>query len=96
MLEKIPEDDPRPIKAIDKVLSSVAAQGYESVSSAQAQGVQDMGYPVFDYTGKVVAALIVPFLAYLDGSHAIAMPVAQEQLKSAAADVSNKLGYRLE
>lgn len=93
MLAKIPSVHKKPGNAaIKKLVSKVRAQGFENIVSLQIQGVQDIGFPVFDYTGKVVAALVVPFVSYLDGSHKIVIYEAIEEIKSASEAISNTLG----
>lgn len=94
MLNKIPSyhveaDD----KSLDAILSKVKEQGYESILSAQTQGVRDIGYPVFDANGSIIAALAVPFLEYLDGSHKVNFSEAQAEISQAAIEISYKLGY---
>lgn len=97
MLRKIPDHH---LKADEKgllsILSKVKDQGYESIISAQAQGVRDIGFPIFDANGLVIAALAIPFLEYLDGSHKVSFTEAQENIKEAAIEISNKLGYEYE
>jgi DNA-binding IclR family transcriptional regulator len=94
MLRKIPDHH---LKADEKgllsILSKVKDQGYESIISAQAQGVRDIGFPIFDANGLVIAALAIPFLEYLDGSHKVSFTEAQENIKEAAIKIYNKLGY---
>ncbi|MCY4153813.1 MAG: IclR family transcriptional regulator [Gammaproteobacteria bacterium] len=79
--------------ALDKVIERVRRQGYESVTSTQIHGVHDIGYPVFDYSGRIVAALVVPFLEHLDGSHQISLEAARGILEKSALAVSTSLGY---
>lgn len=93
MLDRVPDCSPRQRKEIQKIIKRVLEQGCETIKSAQAQGVQDIGYPVFDYTGQVVAALVVPFFAYLDGSHPVKIGNAMDHLEIAAKEISEKLGY---
>ena len=81
-------------KAADNMAKRIRQQGFEQIESGQIQGVIDIGYPVYDYSGKVVAALVVPFLEYLDGSHRVSFEEAGKHLESAAATVSSALGYQ--
>ncbi|MDP5029232.1 IclR family transcriptional regulator [Paraglaciecola sp.] len=94
MLSRIPENHPKADNDIDKMLKKVLAQGYENIRSAQAQGIQDIGYPVFDHLNEVVAALIVPFFEYIDGSHPTSPSDAHIAIKQAALDISYALGYQ--
>lgn len=94
MLSRIPAHHPNDQGIdIEKMVRKVLSQGYESIYSAQAQGIQDIGYPVFDYRDQAVAALIVPFFDYLDGSHRTTAQDAHQLIKQAALDISSALGY---
>lgn len=96
IVKRIPSNHPKPnIKGFQHVIERVSAQGYESIASAQVQGVQDIGYPIFDHSAKVIAVLVVPFVEYLDGSHSIKLPEAQSKIAAAANEISSKLGYQL-
>lgn len=83
------------LDGINKIIKRVKRQGYESIQSAQAHGVEDIGFPVFDYTDNVVAVLIVPFFAYLDGSHPMGVDEARTYVQAAAQEISTSLGYQL-
>ena len=78
ILRRIPGYNSQSFKDVEAIVERVKTQGYELIESAQAQGVQDIGYPVFDYTEQVVAAIVVPFLSYLDGSHPVKVEDALE------------------
>lgn len=78
---------------VDGIVRRVREQGFEQVESGQVQGVIDIGYPVFDYSGKIVAALVVPFLEHIDGSHRVNFDDARRHLEAAATAVSTALGY---
>ena len=82
------------VTAADRMAERVRQQGFEQIKSRQVQGVIDIGYPVFDYSGKVTAALVVPFLEYLDGSHRVSFDEARQRLQAAAATISAALGYQ--
>ncbi len=56
------------------------------------QCVTDNGFPGFDHAGYIAAALVVPFLEYLDGSHAVTAGRAAELTKTAAKAISAALG----
>ncbi len=93
MLQRAPDYNSAKNHALDKIIKRVRDHGYENIKSKQTQGVQDIGCPIFDYTGQVIAALVVPFLSYLDGSHLVEADKARELLQAAASDLSSKLGY---
>lgn len=94
MLDSVPEYHHKPPKTmLKKIVDRIRTDGFECISSAQIQGVQDIGYPVYQQSGRVGAALVVPFLAYLDESHPVKFEVAQEIIAKTAADISSRLGY---
>ena len=94
MLSRIPPHHPNADGIdIDKMVRKVLSQGYEGIRSEQAHGIQDIGYPVFDYRDQAVAALIVPFFEYIDGSHQTNAQDAHHAIKQAALDISSALGY---
>jgi DNA-binding IclR family transcriptional regulator len=76
-----------------QIVTRVRQQGFESIQSQQIQGVQDIGFPIFNYTGNVVAALVVPFLSHLNDTHAVNFEKAKQLIENAAMDLSNALGY---
>ncbi|MBU2924726.1 IclR family transcriptional regulator [Colwellia sp. 4_MG-2023] len=94
MLKRIPKSHPKPNKkALNNIVTKIAEQGFEKIISAQAQGVEDIGYPVFDDTGQIAAALVVPFIGFLDGSRLVSSDSAHEKIKATAEDMSRLLGY---
>ena len=80
-------------KQLQKHLEKVKIDGFESIKSAQIQGVLDIGAPIFDHSGCIVAALVIPFLAYLDDSHPVNAYDARKKLLQAALEISKGLGY---
>jgi len=94
MIDRIPGHHPGISKRnLAALIKGVLAAGFERIKSVQAEGVEDIGYPVFDYTGRIVAALVVPFVSYLDGSHPVKIDKVQEYVRDAAGELSDKLGY---
>lgn len=92
MLENIPVRK-RPTKAeLKRLVERVREQGHERIASQQIHGVEDIGFPIFDYTGIGVAALVMPFVSYLDDSHPVAIDEAMLQAKTAAQTISSNLG----
>ncbi len=82
-----------PKSALRELIEKIVGQGYESVASTQIQGVKDIGFPVFDYSQEMVAALSIPFLEHLDGSQTSTLDDAREALRLAAESISSALGY---
>ena len=95
MVREIPEFEPKATPPELAVLvARVREQGQEIIPSSQVQGVTDIGFPVFDHTGIIAAALVVPFLAYLDDSHPISFEAVQMETGQSAAAISQALGFR--
>lgn len=78
--------------ALTKIINRIHKQGYETVESNQISGVKDVGYPIFDFSGKMVAALVIPFLEHLDNSNAVDFNDTQDMLDQTAASLSIELG----
>ncbi len=94
MIGSIPDHRSKPTtEEIDKVVRRVSKQGYETIKSPQVRGVQDIGYPVFDHSGRAVAALVVPFIAYLDNSHTVSLAEATALVRGSANEISTLLGH---
>ena len=94
MLAAIPRGHKRVSKAeASKIVRRVREAGYESIQSGQIQGVRDIGFPLFDHTKRCVAALVVPFLEYLDSSHPVKSDQAQNIIRDVALTISRQLGY---
>ena len=79
---------------LNRTLKHVHRRGFEVIESEQVQGVKDIGYPVFDHSDAITAALVVPFLEHLDGSHKVDLEHARQHLAAAAKDISEALGHR--
>ena len=94
MMESIPENHPKPdIEGFANISSQIVKAGHEAIRSRQVQGVMDIGYPVFDSSGDILAALVVPFVDYIDGSHPITLEESKSYIAQAAASISQQLGY---
>lgn len=94
MLSKIPEHHPKPdLKSFKSIARQIIDAGYESMRSRQVHGVNDIGYPVFDSSGDVVAVLVCPFVDFIDDSHSIAFEDAKEYISKAAVEMSRQLGF---
>ncbi len=94
MLEKLPMGYCRPKAALlTKLVERVRQQGYETTKSAQIEGVQDIGFPIFDHSGDIAATLVSPFLAYLDDSNPIGFEAAKDLTGQCAHAISEALGH---
>ena len=80
-------------KKMNEMIQVITKNGYESIVSAQISGVKDIGFPIFDYSGKLVSALVVPFIEHLDSSQATTFDEAHVALCMAAEAISGALGY---
>lgn len=78
---------------LKKIVDRVLDRGYEAIKSQQVPGVTDMGFPVFNKSGKMVASLVIPFFEYLDGSHKLDFQRSMAHLKKAAEVISWQMGY---
>lgn len=95
MVERIPPGQRSPTRAeLDELVARVTAQGHELLPSRQVQGITDIGYPIFGHTGHIAAALVIPFLRFLDNSHPVSLDEAQNRAAETAASISIALGAR--
>jgi DNA-binding IclR family transcriptional regulator len=80
----------RSMRDVETVLEQVRAQGFASISGTQHRGIAAASAPVFDYTGKIAAALT---LVGVDGIFDIE-PEGRtvRTLLKAAADLSRRAG----
>ena len=93
------DTDPHPTKSekpFAAILNAVRQRGYERTESARTLGVTDMSYPIFDIHGHILAALTVPFLRIIDGSHTMSVDDTQVLLEQTARHISTELGIRRE
>lgn len=94
MIDKIPPHQRKPgAMEIEDLVWKVRRKGYETIKSPQVRGVHDVGFPVFDRNGRVLAALVIPFVSFLDGSHPVSLPEASRLIGAAATRISAALGY---
>lgn len=95
MLSECPRKDCARVtkKELGSILETVRTRGYELMESSITHGVKDIGFPVFDHEGDVVAALTTPFLERIDGSNPVNLDQAIKLLRDAAATISRDLGY---
>lgn len=95
MLKKIPNNHIKLAnEEVNSIIKNVIARGFESIKSEQIEGVQDLGYPIFDTNSQIVAALVIPFVSFLDGSHSVSMELAHLKIKESASTMSKLLGSK--
>ena len=75
--------------ALLRRLKQVRRRGHERRSSQFVGGVTDLSAPVFDYRGRAIAALTVPFLAQSHDSRPI--DAVLSEVCDAAFDLTNQL-----
>lgn len=94
MVKQIPKHHPKlDMKDFDGVLKRITNARYETMESKTVHGVKDIGFPVFDDCGDILAALVVPFMNYIDDSHPVTFEEAKESISIAAAEISKLLGF---
>lgn len=74
-------------------LKIVRRQGFDLRQSPVTQGVTDVSYPVFAFSGEIVGALTVPYLEMIDGSQRVKLDAVAGLLQAAAARISLTLGH---
>jgi len=79
-------------KSLPAILKEVRQRGYETVANARVSGVRDISFPIFGFDCEVAAALTVPFLTFLDGSHVVEFEGMIDMLRDAARRISEGLG----
>lgn len=94
MIGRIPAHHRKPsIAEANRVAKQVREQGFERVHSAQIGNVLDIGFPIFDHTGTLIAALVVPFISYLDDSHLVDIEEATRLTALAAEQISRGMSH---
>ncbi|WP_430475181.1 IclR family transcriptional regulator [Thalassospira lucentensis] len=73
-------------------LPKVRDAGYCESQSLTIGGVLNLSAPVFDFSGKVVAALTVPFIQRLSGTSVVSAELCRERLVEMSGDISRRLG----
>ena len=96
MVRAAEEEQGTPIDAVGLAtrLAAVRAAGHDSRKSPVTYGVTDISFPIFGFDGNVMAALTVPFLELIDGSQKLDLDATRDQLRTAAARISDRLGYQ--
>lgn len=93
MIAKIPAHHAKPEQEeLKEIINRVTKQGYESISSPQVHGVQDISFPIFDHNNTIVAVISVPFVEFLDGSHKLSFDESLQKIKHTAQLISSRLG----
>jgi len=73
-------------------LPEVRKAGYCQGKSLTIEGVTNISAPVFDYTGKAVAAVTTPFINRLTGTDNVPVDQAREMLVDTCRELSRRMG----
>ena len=73
-------------------LPSVHAKGYCESPSLTIEGVRNISAPVFDFSGRPVAAVTIPFIRRLSGTSIVTAEEARAALCDMAAELSRRMG----
>lgn len=80
------------IEALRKRLQQVRRQGYEVQNSARVKGVRDISYPVFGFGHRLIAALTIPYVTFIDRSDGVELDEARELLRLTTRKISEEMG----
>ena len=84
---------PADVKELQVRMNLIRERGYEIRPSVRSMGVTDISYPIFGFDGRIRAALTMPFLTVIDGSHQPDIEHARQHVEQAARKISNSLGW---
>ncbi len=84
---------PADIAPLGATLAAIRIRGHERRASPMTYGVIDISFPVFGFDGRIAAALTIPFLERIDGSHPVPIDAAQALAGRAAQQISTGLGW---
>jgi DNA-binding IclR family transcriptional regulator len=73
-------------------LAAVQSLGYAQNPSFTIAGVTNISAPIRDLTGRVVAAVTIPFVRRLSGTNTVSLDAAREEVLAMAATISTRLG----
>lgn len=74
-------------------LERIRTNGFEVIESQQALGVTDIGFPIFDFSSSVVAALVVPYFELKSNKKDKSLEDCLPIIQTAANSISNELGF---
>ncbi len=94
MLKEMPPTRTRPSPTeLADMVARVRHQGYEQMNSPRTLGSTDIGVPVFDHRGSIIASLVVPFLGRLDQTTRVGVDDVIAALIAASHEISAGLGF---
>ena len=92
-LKEIPTPRAMSAAKLGRVLEQVRERGYEMQPSARVAGVTDISFPIFGSDGRIVAALTVPYLVFIDDSAPMSLERTRDLLRDCATEASRGLGW---
>ncbi len=78
--------------AFRKDLPMTAKKGYCEIPSLMIDGVLNISVPIFDFSGRAVGAITIPFIRRLGGTSTFSAEQSRVALIEMCADISRKLG----
>jgi DNA-binding IclR family transcriptional regulator len=93
IIRQLPRPAAWPLGRFNRRLAQVRKRGFEIQPSFRTAGVTDIGFPIFAFDGRVVAALTVPYLTLIDDSAPASLEETRELLGAAARRISARLGH---
>jgi len=79
--------------SLESTLARINKRGFEIRRSPITAGVTDISYPIRGFSGKVVAALTVPYLHVMDDSLPTSVEQTRRLLEETARRISRSLGF---
>ncbi|SEK48116.1 IclR family transcriptional regulator [Pacificibacter marinus] len=73
-------------------LPDVAKKGYCESPSLTIEGVLNISAPIYDFSGRAVGAITIPFIRRLSGTSIVSAEESREALILMCANISRKLG----
>lgn len=92
LLEAAGPVEPARRQAFVDDLPAVREAGYCEAASLTIMGVTNISAPVFDLSGKVVAAVTIPFIQRLSGTSLLSVAESREALRDTCRSISRRLG----
>jgi DNA-binding IclR family transcriptional regulator len=93
IIKQLPRPLAWPLPRLEKRLAQVRSRGHEIQASAKTVGVTDISFPIFGFDGRLIAALTVPYLTFIDDSAPTTLEQTRKRLAIAARKVSEGLGF---
>lgn len=73
-------------------IDEVRKVGYCEGPSLLIKGVTNLSAPIFDYTGKAIAAVTIPFISRLAGTETMGAEAARKELVNTCKELSQRMG----